>query len=141
MILMNKVTVTGPAQTWKAPWTQNLGPTTDGDLTGVLTVAEGTVPVGQMTAVQITLTKPGTANPVTTLQPWLGAWGHLMVFSADGITVVHSHPADTPESDAQAAKGIVRFNARFPKPGNYRAFAQFDSGSGVRTLAFTLVVK
>ena len=36
-----------------------------------------------------------TGLPVTDLQPYLGAWGHAFIVSADLADAVHSHPDDT----------------------------------------------
>ena len=64
-----------------------------------------------------------------------------MIFSEDGQTAVHSHPIEGQEADIIAKIGVVRFNARFPKPGLYKAYAQFMYHGGVKTLGFTIMVK
>lgn len=81
------------------------------------------------------LTTPDGA-PVTDLQPYLGAMGHLIIVNADRDRFVHSHPAraDGPRD------GSVRFLARFPKPGLYKAWAQFQRRDEVITAAFVVSV-
>ena len=138
MILANSVKVSGPKPTWKVDWTPNLGPAEDGPLVGRL---GGQIAVGAMTSLEIKLTDKATGQPVTDLQPYLGAAGHLMIFSEDGQTTVHSHPAEDAATKQLAGQGTVRFNARFPKAGKYRAFAQFQRGDKVYTLKFTVEVK
>jgi len=68
------------------------------------------------------------------LEPYLGAWGHLLVASADLIDMVHTHPAFD-----DAAKAI-QFNVIFPRPGIHRLWVQFQSGGVVNTAAFNVEV-
>jgi hypothetical protein len=63
-----------------------------------------------------------------------------MIFSQDGMTVVHSHPAENEETDRLLSEGIIHFTGRFPKAGLYRAFTQFKRGGEINTLSFTLDV-
>ena len=74
-------------------------------------------------------------KPVTDLQPYLGAMGHLVIISADGSEYVHSHPV----SDAKTAPdGAVEFAAHFPKPGIYKAWGQFQRNGTVFTVPYVL---
>lgn len=138
MILANVLKVGGSKPTWKVDWTPNSGPVSDADIVGKLS---GQISVGEMTTVAIKLTDQATGQPVTDLEPYLGAAGHLMIFSADGATTVHSHPAEDEVTKKLVSQGTVRFLARFPKAGKYRAFAQFQRKGQVRTLKFTVEVK
>ena len=74
-------------------------------------------------------------DPADQLQPYLGAWGHLLAGSADLIDLIHTHPfiADGgPE---------MQFNLVFPRPGAHRLWAQFQRAGVVNTAAFTVMVK
>ena len=74
--------------------------------------------------------------PATNLEPYLGAMGHLILIHEDGVTLVHSHPDERiPEV---GKNGRVAFLARFPKPGNYRGWAQFQRDGKVVTSAFVM---
>ena len=74
-------------------------------------------------------------KPVSDLQPYLGAMGHLVIISADGREYVHAHPL----SEAKTAPdGAVEFAAHFPKPGIYKAWGQFQRGDSVFTVPFVL---
>jgi len=64
-----------------------------------------------------------------------------MIFHQDGQTVVHSHPAEDEASEALVRQGVVRFQARFPKPGLYKVYGQFDWRGSIRTLPFVVEVK
>lgn len=72
-------------------------------------------------------------KPVKDLEPYLGALGHLVIINEDGKTFLHSHPEDhaAPHDDtgtaphAHPSTGEVVFGTHFPKPGLYKAWAQF----------------
>ena len=74
--------------------------------------------------------------PATNLQPYLGAMGHLILIHEDGVTLVHSHPDERLPDVGKDGK--VPFLARFPKPGNYRGWAQFQRDGKVVTSAFVM---
>lgn len=68
------------------------------------------------------------------LEPYLGAWGHLLVASSDLIDTIHSHPAWDERTEN------VQFNVIFPRPGLHRVWVQFQSRGVVNTVAFTIPV-
>ncbi|MFN0010310.1 MAG: heavy metal-binding domain-containing protein [Phycisphaerales bacterium] len=89
---------------------------------------EGVVKSGGSATLTFTIGKDGT--PVTTLAPYLGAMGHLVVLSADGKEFVHSHPKEGHDDHAMTSGGpTVAFEAHFKKPGLYKAWGQFNVGS------------
>lgn len=102
--------------------------------------AANPIPVGRSTSLAFLLTDARSGQPITDLEPYLGAFGHLMIIHQDGQTVVHSHPAEDEAGLAQSRKGNVLFNARFPKPGIYKAWGQFQRGGKVITIPFVLKI-
>lgn len=62
------------------------------------------------TVVEVTITdKQGRA--ITDLQPIMGAFAHLVGFSADGQSIIHTHPLGMePVSDSERGEGILRFH-------------------------------
>lgn len=75
---------------------------------------------------------------VLALEPWLGSLGHLMMIHQDGQTFVHCHPD---EREPAAAKGpvlTIPFLVRFPKPGLYRGWGQFQRGGRLLTADFVV---
>ena len=135
-ILMAPVRIPGPAPKRAENWNQNLGPSSAEGITGRLILPSDGIPVGRSVPVTLRLIDPATDQRITDLTPWLGAMGHLMIFRQDGLTAVHSHPDEVP-----AQTGEIRFNARFPKSGNYRAFAQVQRKDKILTFSFTIQVK
>lgn len=90
---------------------------------------------------QMTFVVTKNKKPVTDLEPYLGAMGHLVVIGSDATTFLHAHPEDHAEGHAAkphvdppgapahthaATPGIVSFSTTFPKPGLYKAWAQFQ---------------
>ncbi|UOQ50734.1 heavy metal-binding domain-containing protein [Hymenobacter cellulosivorans] len=89
--------------------------------------------VGQLLGMKINLAKDG--QPVTNLDNYLGALGHVVVISEDTEKYLHVHPND------QADKGpTIGFNTTFEAPGLYRVFLQFNHGGQIHTADFTINV-
>ena len=75
--------------------------------------------------------------PVRTLEPYLGAWGHLLVASADRADAFHAHPV---EEISSAGGPNVVFQLMFARPGSYRMWLQFQIGGSIVTVPFTVPV-
>ena len=73
-------------------------------------------------------------DPAQNIEPYLGAWGHLMAASADLIDMTHAHPA------WEEGGPNVQFNVIFPRPGLHRVWVQFQRQGVVNTVAFTVPV-
>jgi len=76
-----------------------------------------------------------TLEPAAGLEPFLGAWGHLLAVSDDLVDFLHVHPF--------LADGgpLVQFNLVFPRPRLYRVWAQFQRLGVVNTAEFTIPVR
>jgi len=70
--------------------------------------------------------------PVTDLQPYLGARGHLVMLRAGDLAYEHVHPV--------AGAGALAFETGGAAPGTYRLFLQFRHGGAVHSAAFTQAV-
>ncbi|MGI8745689.1 MAG: heavy metal-binding domain-containing protein [Bryobacteraceae bacterium] len=73
-------------------------------------------------------------NPAEGLQPYLGAWAHMLAASDDTIDMIHNHPF--------IADGGPRmqFNLIFPRARMYRVWVQFQRKGVVNTAAFNVPV-
>lgn len=99
-----------------------------------LALSPAALPVGRETGIAFRLTGAARGEAVSDLEPYLGAMGHLILVHEDGTTFVHSHP-DSRQA-AAGRNGTVFFVARFPKPGRYRGWAQFQRRGKVLTSDF-----
>lgn len=131
----------GPAATWSPKLVPSKGPSRDGSIVASFVPTESPIPIGKTTVLSFKLRDAASGKPVTDLQPYLGAQGHLMIVHQDGGTFVHSHPAEDAASMALSKKGDVRFTARFPRAGLYKAWAQFQRGGKVSTVSYVFEVK
>lgn len=74
--------------------------------------------------------------PVSELEEYLGARGHLVALREGDLGYLHVHPEDTaPDS------GRVEFGAQFPTPGRYRSFLQTQPEGTLITTQFDLAVE
>ncbi len=83
----------------------------------------------------LTMTVRHSGQPVTDLESYLGALGHLVAIAAADLSYLHVHAMDMP-----VGPGQVMFHIVFPAAGAYRLFFQFQHGGLVRTAAFTVEV-
>ncbi|WP_159839819.1 hypothetical protein [Nocardia sp. CY41] len=86
----------------------------------------------------LTLTVREDGAPVTDLQPYLAAYGHLVILRAGDLAYIHVHPNGEPGDGVTAPGPDVTFHTAVPGPGTYRLFLDFKHGEVVRTAAFTL---
>jgi hypothetical protein len=87
----------------------------------------------------LTFTVTRAGQPVTDLQPYLGAFGHLVALRAGDLGYLHTHPAADASSDT-AGGPQIGFATEFPSPGSFRLFVQFQTAGQVHTAAFTVRV-
>ena len=71
--------------------------------------------------------------PVTDLQPYLGAYGHLVALRDGDLAYLHVHP-----DESTAAGPEVRFFAEVPSTGRYHLYLDFRHGDRVRTARFVV---
>lgn len=91
---------------------------------------EPAVPLaGQKTRLFFTLT------PSEGLEPYLGAWAHMLCASADLVDLIHAHPTFGEPG------ATIQFNLIFPREGLHRLWVQLQRQGQVNTVAFTLPVQ
>jgi hypothetical protein len=97
---------------------------------------------GEYGHLEFTLTDAATGDPVTDLEPYLGAFGHALVLSEDMRDVVHAHPSEWYATESVTGVGgpRVTFEGYLPRPGHYRAWAQFLRDGQLSTFTFTFRV-
>lgn len=108
------------------------GPRSSDDVDGYrVTLAQEGEP-GTSGTVTLRVTRDG--EPVTDLQPYLGAHGHLVALRAGDLGYLHVHPEDGPPGPE------IRFATGFPTAGTYALFGQFKHEGRVRTAHFVVEV-
>ncbi|MFD5463236.1 hypothetical protein ACFWIQ_10485 [Kitasatospora sp. NPDC127059] len=80
----------------------------------------------------LTLTVGKDGAPVTDLQPYLGAYGHLVALRAGDLAYLHVHP------DTTTPGPEIGFTTTAPSGGSYRLFLDFQHQGTVHTAAFTV---
>ena len=103
------------------PYTVNL----DGDLTAG-------------TDAKLTLTVTRDGKPVTDLEPYLGAYGHLVALRGGDLAYLHVHPEGTPDDGTTEPGPEVVFYAQVPSAGRYHLYHDYKHRGVVRTAAFTV---
>lgn len=88
----------------------------------------------QAVEVKITVVKDG--KPVTNLDNYLGALGHMVIISEDTQDYLHVHPMDSETKGPD-----IIFHSSFDKPGFYRVFLQFNHEGKIQTADFTIQVQ
>ncbi|MFF4009577.1 hypothetical protein [Streptomyces sp. NPDC001717] len=90
----------------------------------------GTLDPGKAGELRLTVGKDG--KPVTNLEPYLGAYGHLVALRDGDLAYLHVHP------NGGGPGPEVSFTATAPSAGTYRLFLDFRHEGKVRTAAFTV---
>lgn len=98
----------------------------------------GSAHAGKESELTFDVTRDG--RPVTDLQPYLGAFGHLVSLRAGDLAYLHTHPGQEAQGTERGGPQ-VRFMMTFPTSGHYRLFLDFKHGGKVHTAAFTVVVE
>jgi len=97
---------------------------------------DGDLVPGQTSKVTLTVSKNGRA--VTDLQPYLGAYGHLVALRGGDLAYLHVHPDGEPGDGRTRPGPAITFYAEVPSAGNYRLFLDFRHEDTVRTAEFTV---
>lgn len=84
------------------------------------------------TAADLTVTVSRDGRPITDLDPYLGAYGHLVALREGDLAYLHVHP------DEAGPGPEVPFVAEVPSVGGYRLFFDFRHEGVVRTAAFVV---
>jgi len=76
-----------------------------------------------------------TGAPVTDLEPYLGAAGHVLIVSPDLTHSVHAHP------DVSGSGPDLDVHAVFPEPGRFKLWIQVQRGGRVVSAPFTVQIR
>ncbi|MEU4231004.1 hypothetical protein AB0F17_42505 [Nonomuraea sp. NPDC026600] len=102
---------------------------------GYTVTLDGDLTPGQSSKLTLKVSKDG--KPVTDLQPYLGAYGHLVALRARDLAYLHVHPDGEPGDGKTKAGPEIVFYAEVSSTGDYRLFLDFQHEGKVRTADFT----
>ena len=108
------------------------------DVDGYTVTLSGSPEVEESSMLTMTVSRDG--KPVTDLQPYLGAYGHLVALRASDLAYLHVHPMGEPGDGVTPAGPDIGFHTAFPSEGDYRLFLDFQHQGVVRTAEFTVSV-
>ncbi|WP_440713839.1 heavy-metal-associated domain-containing protein [Gordonia sp. FQ] len=130
LTLSRTVAVAGEVTPWRSE------PSRIAQVDGLTVTLTGDLPVGYQGTLTAAVTRDGT--PVTTLQPYLGAFGHLVALREGDLAYLHVHPhGDTPGPGATGGPEIA-FSASAPTAGRYLLYLDFQLDGAVHTAAFVV---
>ena len=89
----------------------------------------------ELTAAKLTLTTPD-GQPVRSLEPYMGAFAHLVGIAENYATALHIHPHGAPPRPDERSGPDLEFRLRPTTSGFHKLFAQVRVDGRVRTLAF-----
>ena len=96
----------------------------------------GDLRAGEHSTVRLELSRGG--RPVTDLQPYLGAYGHLVALREGDLAYLHVHPNGSPGDGRTLPGPQVEFTAEVPTAGRYHLYLDFKHDGAVRTAHLTL---
>jgi hypothetical protein len=113
------------------------GPAPVAEVDGYTVVLTGELTAGAESELTFSVSRDG--RPVVDLQPYLGAYGHLVALREGDLEYLHVHPVEDAHV-APAPGPHVAFAATAPSAGTHRLFLDFRHGDAVHTAAFTVQV-
>lgn len=87
---------------------------------------------------ELTVTVTRDGKLVTTLQPYLGAYGHLVILREGDLGYLHVHPEGAEPKPGSTSGPYVGFVAQAPTPSRYLLYFDFQVDGKVRTAEFVL---
>ncbi|MFE9232429.1 heavy-metal-associated domain-containing protein [Cellulosimicrobium funkei] len=111
-------------------------PTTTASVDGYDVTLDGSLQVGTASRLTLEVTRDG--EPVTTLEPYLGAFGHLVALRDGDLAYLHAHPEGAEAATGEVSGPTVAFAVEAPTAGRYLLYLDFQVEGQVRTAAFTV---
>jgi hypothetical protein len=106
------------------------------EVDGFKVSTDGKLVAGSMSDLTVKVTRDG--KPVTTLQPYLGAFGHLVALRVGDLAYMHVHAQGDAPKPGDTAGPQITFGAEAPTAGRYLLYLDFQVDGQVHTAAFVL---
>ena len=127
----NRLMVSGGANAWPTP------PVLPDNRTGVLgnskvELSKSKIVAGKMVMIMVKFTRTDGTQP--NIEPYLGAFAHVVAVPEDGDSLMHVHPM----AGSNPNEGMI--HATFPEAGNYRLWIQFIDGGNLKVIPLSVQV-
>ena len=106
------------------------------EIVGYTVELDGALTAGVSTQVTAKVSRDG--EPVTTLQPYLGAYGHLVALREGDLAYLHVHPEGAEPEGGRTGGPAVAFAATAPTAGRYLLYLDFKVDNTVHTANFVV---
>ena len=103
---------------------------------GVTVELDGGLVAGAESDLTFTVTRDG--EPVTTLEPYLGAYGHLVALRQGDLAYLHVHPMGEPGDGVTQPGPEISFMATAPTAGRYLLYLDLQLDGRVLSLPFVV---
>lgn len=103
---------------------------------GVTVEVDGELVAGGESELTFTVSRDGM--PVTTLEPYLGAYGHLVALRQGDLAYMHVHPMGEPGDGVTEPGPEISFMATAPTAGRYLLYLDLQLDGVVRSVPFVL---
>ena len=87
---------------------------------------------------ELTFTVSRDGEPVTGLQPYLGAFGHLVALREGDLAYLHVHPEGADPAADELSGPEIGFMAEVPTPGRYLLYLDFRVDDQVHSAPFVI---
>jgi len=128
--LTSTITVAGEVKV------QQRTPISTATVDGYTVELDGSMVAAAESGLTFTVTRDG--QPVTDLQPYLGAFGHLVALRAGDLGYLHVHPIGEPGDGVTPSGPRIDFMATAPTAGEYWLYLDFQIDGQVRTAEFVV---
>lgn len=106
------------------------------EVDGYAVTLDGELSVGSTSELTATVERDG--KPVTALQPYLGAFGHLVALREGDLAYLHVHPTGQEPHLGDTGGPEIGFAAEVPTAGRYLLYLDFQVDGKVRTAEFVV---
>lgn len=97
---------------------------------------KGDLSTGSSSTLSLEVSRDG--SPVTTIEPYLGAFGHLVALRDGDFAYLHVHPEGDEPKPGQTSGPGVDFATEAPTPGRYLLYFDFKVDDQVHSASFAL---
>lgn len=128
------ITIGGATQQAQAPSISSGGSV---EVNGIQATLQNTTSFKTQENTKLIFTLTQNNKPITQIDPYLGAFGHVVVLRhGDPDDYLHGHPV----TETKPINGQVEFESEFPTKGIYTIFGQFNIGGQVKIFPITINV-